>query len=785
MPDLIGATQEELRKREGEAPGRILLYVDQGEELYTRAAAADARRFSALLAEGLSDSRLAAFASLRADYFDRLQADEALFKSYEHVDVPPLDRAGLDEVVTAPAHALGVGFEDHVANQITSAAAAAAADAAADVAKPGALPLLSYLLTDMWAHMVKRGEPRLRLPARAIDIGGVLSSRAEDFLKANPEREVTLRRLLTLRLAAVPPEGEPVRRQARRIECSEAEWALAASLADQPWRLVVTGEREADGEVVAEVAHEALLRAWPRLASWLREEREFLVFKSEVEHDERRWRDLGRPNAALLSGLDLARAEEWLAKRPEDLSDRTRIFVQQSIATDRAEKECRLRFQRRVSIAAGISALVLAAISVFARYQWLSAETAKNRATTAETAANAALELARDQRNLAVQQRDELQHQQANVLGELAGVEFLRGNIDDALRFSTQGVRIDLGLPVGTITASPAATQLATVLMQGDLRLTLREHELVFSAAFSPDGTHIVTASDDKTARIWDAATGDEIKVLRGHENSVLSAVFSPDGTRIVTASWDRTARVWDVATGNEIKALQHKSVVRCAALSPDGTRIVTASDDRTARIWNAATGDEVKVLHGHRGEVAFAAFSPDGTRIVTASADGTARIWDAATGNEIKVLRGHKNFVLFAAFSPDGTRIVTASEDYTARIWDAATGSEIRALRGHENGVTSAAFSPDGTRIVTASWDHTARIWDATTGSAIKVLRGHGGDVASAAFNPDGTRIVTASADKTVRIWDAAMGNEIKLLRGYKSPSIPPPSARTGRASS
>ena len=273
-----------MKKREGEAPGRILLYVDQGEELYTRSAAAEARRFSALLAEGLGDDRFVAFASLRADYFDRLQADEALFKAYKHINVPPLDHARLDEVVTAPARALGVSFEDeHTAAQITGAAVAAAADAAADAAKPGALPLLSYLLTDMWDGMVKRGDATLRLPAQAIDVGSVLASRAEEFLKANPDRETALRRLLTLRLAALPPEGEPVRREACRAECSDAEWALAASLADQPWRLVVTGEREADGEIVAEVAHEALLRAWPRLTSWLREERDFLIFKGEAE----------------------------------------------------------------------------------------------------------------------------------------------------------------------------------------------------------------------------------------------------------------------------------------------------------------------------------------------------------------------------------------------------------------------------------------------------------------------------------------------------------------------
>ena len=112
------------------------------------------------------------------------------------------------------------------------------------------------------------------------------------------------------------------------------------------------GEREADKRIVAEVAHEALLRAWPRLADWLREERDFLIFKGEAERAERRWRDMGQADKALLTGFDLARAEEWLPTRAEDLSPEATAFVQSSAAADRAAKERQLRFQRRVSIGA-------------------------------------------------------------------------------------------------------------------------------------------------------------------------------------------------------------------------------------------------------------------------------------------------------------------------------------------------------------------------------------------------------------------------------------------------
>src|SRR5262249_40723056 len=335
----------------------ILLYLDQGEELYTRAGPKDARRFSEVLAEGLSDPRLRAFASMRSDYFGRLQADEPLFKCYEHVDVPPLDRTQLHEVVTTPARVLGVAFEDNqTADRITAAAAA----------EPGALPLLSYLLTDMWASMVKRDDASLRLPAQAIDVGGTLASRAEEFLKDHPDDESSLRRLLTLKLASVPPEGEPVRRQTTAEECTDAEWALARRLAEHPWRLVVIGERAADRRIVAEVAHEAMLRAWPRLAHWLRDQRYFLIFKGDVERAERRWREMSGENSALLTGLDLTRAEGWLPKRSEDLSREVVAFAQRSIAVDRAAKERQLRAQRVATFAAIVAALFMASVGGFA-----------------------------------------------------------------------------------------------------------------------------------------------------------------------------------------------------------------------------------------------------------------------------------------------------------------------------------------------------------------------------------------------------------------------------------
>src|SRR6185437_12887 len=133
-------------------------------------------------------------------------------------------------------------------------------------------------------------------------------------------------------------------------------------------------------------------------------------------------------------------------------------------------------------------------------------------------------------------------------------------------------------------------------------------------------GRRLITASHDGTARVWDASTGRQIFVLKGHGGPVLSAAFSPDGRRVATGSYDRTARIWDAATGRQLLLLPHPDRVRSVAFSPGADRLVTASYDHTARIWDAVTGRQIRVLTGHSALVTSAVFSSDGQRVLTAS---------------------------------------------------------------------------------------------------------------------------------------------------------------------
>ncbi|MBM4090092.1 MAG: serine/threonine protein kinase, partial [Planctomycetes bacterium] len=330
----------------------------------------------------------------------------------------------------------------------------------------------------------------------------------------------------------------------------------------------------------------------------------------------------------------------------------------------------------------------------------------------------------------------------------------------------------------------------------------------VVSVEFSKDGKHLLSASKDHTAALWDVSTGELVRQLRGHHWWVWDASFSPDENLIVTASEDGTARIWDRETGQQWMSERgepmpftgHRGAVFAAAFSPDGQHVATGGFDRRVLLWNPAElrpfdfeklldGQPVpkqpfQTLSGHAAAVCSVAFSPDGRFLLTGSHDNSLMVWSArnqtiddqplARGAVWKTLRGHSSLVRDAVYSPtDPNRAASASYDGTVRVWGIREYEESRVLagtvlRGHADAILTANFSPTGDYVITASRDRTARSWDPRTGDHIRRFQeGHQFLVTRGVFYPDGRRLLTAAGDGTVRVWDVRTGAELFAVSG------------------
>jgi WD40 repeat protein len=316
--------------------------------------------------------------------------------------------------------------------------------------------------------------------------------------------------------------------------------------------------------------------------------------------------------------------------------------------------------------------------------------------------------------------------------------------------------------------------------------LTLMRTAGQTSVAFSPDGKHLASASEDHAVKVWDAQTGQEILTLKGHTKLVRSAAFSPDGKRLASGGDDGTLKVWDTTTGHVVLSLKGRTgTVTSVAFSPDGKRLAGGSYDRfnfakagELRVWDAVTGQEALSLQGNTGAVTSLAFSPDGKWLAGGSGDqfdhykpGELKVWDVATGQQTLTLRGHAGLITSVAFSPDGQRLASASDDEMVKVWDVATGQETLTLKGHTRAVNNVAFSPDGQRLASASWDKTVKVWNAATGRMALTLKGHTWAVFGVSFSPDGQRLASASGDGTVKVWDATASQEAFTFKAHTAP--------------
>lgn len=315
-------------------------------------------------------------------------------------------------------------------------------------------------------------------------------------------------------------------------------------------------------------------------------------------------------------------------------------------------------------------------------------------------------------------------------------------------------------LAIEAVKVAPTA-EASNALRQGLIKsniqteIVMRGHKgAVRSAIFSPNGDLVVTTSEDSTARIWEARTGQSLTEFRKHTGIVNSVAFSRDGKKIVTTSLDSTARIWD-ADGHELTVLRgHIDSLTSATFSFNGERIVTTSADWTARIWDIFSGEELLSLNDHSNKVLNAIFDSTGKKVITVSVDGGVCILDVTT--EPKLSQPPYDFdfdIMGLAYSADGQQMVMASDYGQAYIVEVSTGHKLKVLFPYSDVIQGVAFSSDSKQIVTTGVKSQVRIWEAATGRDLDILYGHTQRVLHAAYSFDGKYIVTASADSTARI--------------------------------
>lgn len=802
----------------GDAP--VVLVVDQFEEAFTLCTDDDARKAFADQLIGLTqaaDLPHRVILTMRTDFVDgvaRLPALKPLFDRAQ-VDVRAMGIEELRAAIEKPAEKVGLKFDEGIVSNLIETI----------LGEQAGLPLLQFTLLKLWEKR-KRNRITADVYREVGDPRQALSRSAEAFYEGLIYQNQVTAKLILMRmvrpvleggreftsnripLSGVFEMGEPrdrVEEVLRRLIFEERLVKLSGvELADPHMSLAeLASQRGPSGEVPQiEVAHEALVRNWPRLVAWLDEARVALRKRFALTQAAREWIASadgsvgGRDTSLLLRGRLLEEAEAY-----PDLNAEEREFVQASrdaaLAEERAKEEARRREieqaralaeaerlraeeQRRANARLRRRAILLVGAltlsTALAIIAWLSAQQAATSAIRANIASTQAV------LQQATAQAEAINALQANVTAQAAkstaqaAKELAEANESQAeaaaelaldLR-ATADAAASLARSAERIAESRRLAAEANVLLNVSVLESLRAAVAAITTTLPEE-----TPQDavDALQRIMEQPL-PRLRLV-GHTGPIVGAQFSPDGDLIATAGADGIVHIWDRASGALRARLDgNTSLINSLQFSPDGAFILTASDDGAARIWNVrpAAGVDVSqpiiMLQGTGGSLNSAAFSSDGAYVVTAGVDQEVRIWDVRSSQVITSLSGgHTAAINMAAFSPDGLRVVTASDDGTARIWDARSGELLQPVLGGPGGppLKVARFSPDGTAILTGGEDGVGRLWPATTftdavpfaGQPIGELRGHDLAIRSADFSPDGKLIVTAGDDGVARVWN------------------------------
>jgi len=292
-------------------------------------------------------------------------------------------------------------------------------------------------------------------------------------------------------------------------------------------------------------------------------------------------------------------------------------------------------------------------------------------------------------------------------------------------------------------------------LINGWCRRTLRGHTgSVNAVAITPDGRFALSGGQDKTLKLWEIATGQEIRTFTGHTHDVYSVAITPNGRFVFSGSY-KTLKLWEIETGKEIMTLTgHSHRVECVVITPDGKFAFSGS--RELKLWEIATGNEIRTFEGQSYGVNSVAVTPDSRFVLSGSNDNTLKLWEIATGREIRTFTGHEKDIISIATTPDGRFALSGSEN-EMKLWEIETGKEIDTIpTGHnKNWVNSYAITPDGKFGLSGHNDDTLKLWKIETSENIQTFTGHSGGVSSIAITPDGRFALSGSWDNTLKLWE------------------------------
>ncbi len=695
-----------------------LLVVDQFEEAFTACRDESLRRrfFEQLLAYPGT-----VLIALRADFYGHCVTHDGLAQrvSQSNVLLGPLAEDELRSAVVAPAEAGGFTLEPGLVELVLRDAAG----------QPGALPLFSHALMETWA---RRDGRTLTLAGyrEAGGVSGAIARTAEEVYERCSDDERKLMRRVLLRLTEL---GEGTEDTRRRVPLSELPSGPESPTSVAGLIDTLTEARLLTLDVgTAQVAHEALIREWPRLRGWLNEDREGLMVHRHLTRSASEWRTTGRDPGELYRGARLAAALDWAAGR-DDLTAGERSFLDASRAAEERElRDARRRARRLRGLLAGVAVLLVLAL-VAGAVALAQRQNARESATRAQSG------------RLAAQSR------------EVAGT-----HPDLALLLALEGERLDSSVDT-------RGALLGALEHGSRIRAWLHAFDVpVIASAFSPAGDLFATTTIEATT-LWDTATWKPAAPpLRSSQGGWEEGVdFSPDGRTLAIAGREGRVELWDVPTRKKRRELvdsgasPDEPALAAVRYSPDG-RLIAAGAKATnhVTVWNAATGRVVAgpIITNPPGSGAQSiSFSPDSRRIAVPGAPGTVGVWDVTTGRRVGTPLAIGTADVEEAIFAAGGRILIASDDSgSVSVVDAATGRPIRRpLSVGSKPAAALALSPDGRLLAAASFEGSVFVWDTKTGELYGTpLTADTGAVSDVVFSPDGRTLVSAHLRSAV-VWD------------------------------